>query len=102
VNEVGNLNDTFDLFLINTEDVLDRFSESEVFTSFTLKKQEETLAYLEESISSHNQIENAYVGFEETAQPLIPTHMDEGSDPRPTSGFKLAKKQNEKTSCPAP
>src|SRR5690625_8040508 len=27
VNEVGNLNDTLDLFLINTEDVLDRRSE---------------------------------------------------------------------------
>ncbi|MBU5467829.1 methyl-accepting chemotaxis protein [Virgibacillus sp. MSJ-26] len=102
VNEVGNLNDTFDLFLINTEDVLDRFSESEVFTSFTLKKQEETLAYLEESISSHYQIENAYVGFEETAQTLIPNHMDESYDPRSSSWFQIAKESNEEIIWSAP
>lgn len=91
VNEVENLNDTFDMFLINAEDVLHRLAENELFTSYTPKKQEETLAYLKESISAHTAIENAYVGFSKTAETLIPDHMDASYDPRASSWFQDAK-----------
>lgn len=102
VNEVENLNETFDMFLINAEEVLDRFSENELLTSYTPSKQEETLNYLQESITAHETIENAYVGFEKSAETLVPGHMEENYDPRPNAWFKNAKEADGEITWSAP
>src|SRR5699024_4816811 len=71
VNEVTNLNDTFNMFLKNTDNVLDRFSENELITAYNSDNEDAIINYLEESITSYEKIENAYVGLHEKDKTLI-------------------------------
>lgn len=65
VNEVTNLNDTFNMFLKNTDNILDRFSKNELITTYNSDNKDAIINYLEESITSYETIENAYIGFQE-------------------------------------
>lgn len=102
VNEVTNLNDTFNMFLKNTDNVLDRFSENELITAYNSDNEDAIIDYLEESITSYETIENAYVGFQETAKTLIPNHMDASYDPRSSSWFQNAEESENEVSWSAP
>src|SRR5699024_6513408 len=89
-------------FLKNTDNVLDIFSENELITAYNSDNDEAIINYLEESITSYEIIEIAYVGFQETAKTLIPNHMDASYVSTSNSCFHNVEEYGNEVSWSAP
>ncbi|WP_404454383.1 methyl-accepting chemotaxis protein [Virgibacillus necropolis] len=91
-SQTANLNDTFDVFFSNTESVINRFVENDLFTTYKPDKRTELLDYLGETREANPTIANVYAGIRKTGETIIYPEADLGNDfdPRSSSWYKKA------------
>lgn len=91
-SQTANLNDTFDVFFSNTESVVNRFVDNDLFTTYNPGKRADLLDYLGETNEANPTIANLYAGIRETGETIIYPEVELGNDfdPRSSSWYKNA------------
>ncbi|HEY4600573.1 MAG TPA: methyl-accepting chemotaxis protein [Cerasibacillus sp.] len=62
--QMESLNDTFQLFFTNVENILNRYTENDLFVEYDADKKKDIVAYLLETQEAHDEIGHLYTGTE--------------------------------------
>ncbi|MFD1037049.1 methyl-accepting chemotaxis protein [Virgibacillus byunsanensis] len=80
------------MLFTNTENVVHRFSENDLFTSYDPESRDLIHNYLRETREANDFISNVYAGIDKSADMIIPdSETDANVDPRSNIWFKNAK-----------
>ncbi|WP_106496602.1 methyl-accepting chemotaxis protein [Lentibacillus sp. Marseille-P4043] len=97
--QMEDLNDIFDLFFANTENTLNRFTESNLFVDNDPDKRKELFNYIGETVDTTDTIANAYTGIDKGGELIIYPEADlpDDFDPRERDWYKQALAADGKT-----
>lgn len=89
--QMENLNDTFDTFFVNKENILHRLSTNKLFTDYHDKEYDSLIDYIKETVDADDVITNLYRVAEADGQAIIYPEADLGdSDGRTRDWYKDA------------
>lgn len=87
--QMKSLNDTFELFLTNVENILNRFSEHNLLIEYKADAKEDIINYFLETEESHDEIGALYTGTE-TGDIIPQGDLDDDYNPRERPWYKEA------------